>query len=242
MWQRVKGRKQVRATRLEDSRRPSAFTLIELLAVIAIIAVLAAFTIPVLDAVKKHQVISQTKAEMGQLDAAIKSYHATYGFYPPGNPANPLVNQLYYELEGTTNYNIASGDFRVIDNPDDRLSALSASQIQSIFGVGGFINCSKPGSGEDAPVAMNFLSGLRPNQTTTYTTNGVPITILIGSAGGPDPTYQPLGKEDVNPWRYRYPGVNNPGSFDLWMQLSIFGKKYLICNWTTTVQENQPLP
>lgn len=238
-WQRANAGKQPGAMRGESSRRPWAFTLVELLVVIAIIGVLAAFTIPALDAVRRHQAISQTQAEMEVLDTAIKSYHATYGFYPPGNPANPLVNQLYYELEGTTNNNIISGDFRVIDNLSDELTS---SQIQSIFGVGGFINCSKPSSGEDAPVAKDFISGLRPNQTATYTVGGVPITVLIGSAGGPDPSYQPLGKEDVNPWRYRYPGVNNPDGYDLWMQLSILGKTNLICNWSTTVQINSPLP
>ncbi len=83
---------------------------------------------------------------------------------------------------------------------------------------------------------------MKPNQTANYTANGVPITILIGSAGGPDPGYQPLGQPDVNPWRYRYPGVNNPNGYDLWMQLSFFGKTNLICNWSKTVQINSPLP
>ena len=109
-------------------------------------------------------------------------------------------------------------------------------------GVAGFVNCSKPGSGEDAPAGRKFISGLKPNETADYTTNNVPITILIGSAGGPDASYQPLGQTDVNPWRYRCPGVNNPNGYDLWMQLSLFEKTYLICNWSKTVQINSPLP
>ena len=235
-WQRANAGKQPGAMRGESSRRSWAFTLVELLVVIAIIGVLAAFTIPALDAVRRHQAISQTQAEMEVLDTAIKSYHATYGFYPPGNPANPLVNQLYYELEGVTNNGT---EFITLDGS----SSIKVGNVSTVFsGVGGFINCSKPSSGEDAPVAKNFISGLRPNQTATYTVSGVPITVLIGSAGGPDPSYQPLGKEDVNPWRYRYPGVDNPDGYDLWMQLSILGKTNLICNWSTTVQINNPLP
>jgi len=222
-----------------DTRCPRAFTLVELLAVIAIIAVLAGLTIPALDAIKRNQVISPTRAEMNQLSAAIDSYHSAFGFYPPGNPGSVLVNQLYYELEGTTNSDSA-GDVRAINSPGEKVKA---ADIQAAFGVAGFANFSKPGSSEDSPAGRNFLGGLRPNQTANYTTaGGGQVTILIGSAGGPDPSYQPLGQTDVNPWRYRYPGVNNPGGYDLWMQLSFFGKTNLVCNWSKTVQVNSPLP
>ena len=42
----------------------------------------------------------------------------------------------------------------------------------------------------------------------------------------------------MNPWRYAYPGTNNPGSYDLWVQLDIAGNTNLICNWTKQVQIN----
>src|ERR1035438_8848200 len=76
----------------------NGFTLIELLTVIAVIGVLAAFTVPVLHGVSRLKYLNTTKAEMGQLETAIDSYHAAYGFYPPDNPGNSLTNQLYYEL------------------------------------------------------------------------------------------------------------------------------------------------
>src|SRR5664279_2058716 len=92
MWQVAGDRKNTRMARGGNSRHPSpatrhapAFTLTELLVVISIIAVLAAFTVPVLSAVKRRQNINKTQAEMGQLQAAIDSYHAAYGFYQPGN-------------------------------------------------------------------------------------------------------------------------------------------------------------
>ena len=81
----------------------NAFTLIELLIVIAIIGILASLTFPVLGSVKRHQNIQNAQAEMGQLETALNAYKDAFGFYPPDNPANPMVNQLYYELEGTTN-------------------------------------------------------------------------------------------------------------------------------------------
>jgi hypothetical protein len=55
-------------------------------------------------------------------------------------------------------------------------------------------------------------------------------------------TYQPLGVPGLNPWRYVSPGVNNPTAYDLWIQLSISGKKYLVSNWSKTVLIDSPLP
>jgi len=46
----------------------------------------------------------------------------------------------------------------------------------------------------------------------------------------------------LNPWRYVSPGVNNPTAYDLWIQLSISGKKYLVSNWSKTVLTDSPLP
>ena len=92
-----------------------AFTLIELLVVISIIALLAAFTIPVLHTVARKKFLDRTHGEMEQLETAIDSYKAAYGFYPPSNPfydpansatwKDALYNPLYFELLGTTNSN-----------------------------------------------------------------------------------------------------------------------------------------
>jgi len=224
--------------------RTSAFTLVELLVVISIIAILAAFTVPVLSAVKKHQYISQAQGELGQLEAAIDSYHDAYGVYPPSNAAagaNGQVNQLYYELEGTTNI---AGTFCVMNNTNDQLSVTPVNQVQAAFGVGGFVNCSKFNASEDSKPARNFIHELRPNQTAVIS-NTAPsfgFTILTGAVGGPDLTYKPLGASGTNPWRYVSPGINNPNSYDLWIQLKIKGNTYLICNWSKQVQVNNPLP
>jgi hypothetical protein len=186
--------------------------------------------------VKRRQYISHTQAEMGQLTTAIDNYKTAHGFYPPDNPGNPLVNQLYYELEGTvnngTNYTTLDGS-----------SSINVSDVPTAFpGVGGFVNCSKPGSSEDSPQAKNFIHELSPRQTGTDTNNGVGITILIASVGGPDLNYQPLNASGLNPWRYVSPGTNNPTSYDLWIQLVIGGKTNLVCNWSKEVQINNPLP
>jgi prepilin-type N-terminal cleavage/methylation domain-containing protein len=213
----------------------AAFTLIELLVVISIIAVLAAFTFPVAKAVKRYQYIKQTTAEMGKLETAIDGYYNAYRFYPPSG-ANSLVNPLYYELLGTTINGATNSTL-------DGSTAIATNDVLTALGVKGFVNCTKPGSVEDTLPAKNFLTGLGPKQFGSKTNNNIfPVVILLGSAGGPDQNYQPFGVSDMNPWRYVCPGVNNPSSYDLWMQLVIGGQTNLICNWSKQVQINYPLP
>ena len=221
----------------------------------AIIAVLAALLFPVLAGIKRQQYIKNATAEMEQLETAIERYKAAYGFYPPdnqlnpGNPQtpNPLINQLYFELLGTTNTaNPASSP--IYQSLDDPTIQLPQSAVNNVFGVGGFMNCSKPGSAEDAHMAQNFLPGLKPGQISYAYTNSTDIhsfKMLVISVGGPDLTYHPLGVSamGINPWRYNSSNpTNNPGAYDLWVQLSISGRTNLICNWNRQVQMNSPLP
>jgi len=215
------------------SKIANGFSLVELLVVISIITVVVAFTVPAYHAVKINQYEHQTQVEMGHLKAAIDSYKDARGFYPPDSPQGPLLNQLYYELEGTTN--LANNTYATLDLSD----TIATSALQSVLGVNGIVNCAK-GGGEDATPAKNFIHELSPNKTAAF--NG--IKLFVGSVGGPDPNYTPpqLPGFSSNPWRYIAQGTNNPGGYDLWMQLVISGKKYLICNWSTAVQLNSPLP
>jgi prepilin-type N-terminal cleavage/methylation domain-containing protein len=223
-----------------------AFTLIELLTVIAIIGTLAGLTLVVTKPVARTKYIKTAQAELSQIEIALDNYKAKYGVYPPGNTstayASSLTNllpQLYYELCGTTN------DGENFVSPDG--SSILISTVSSYYGAGGFINCSKGGD-EDSVKAQNFLPGLSPKQLYVNWTNipgGAPTTLLITSAGGPDQNYHPLNPVDQvgpNPFRYLYPGVNNPNSYDLWVQLVISGKTNLICNWSKQVQINTSLP
>jgi type II secretion system protein G len=231
------------------SGRSRAFTLIELLVVIAIISVLAAFTIPVLKTLKQRQNINVARAEMQRIETALENYKAKYGVYPPSNqnldsyylPQNDRsqFNQLYYELSGMQQETIGGTPYFVTL---DGSSQIKVAEVHSAYGVDGFINLSK-GSDEDAKVAQNFLPDLKPNLYNSYVTNsGVRTTELVTSVGGPDQNYQPLKAPGINPYRYLYPGVNNPKSYDLWVQLVMAGKTNLICNWKDQVQINSPLP
>jgi len=224
-----------------------AFTLIELLVVMAIMGVLAAMLLAVVGGVKKKQYVYNTQSELAQLETAIERYKAAYGFYPPDNHTDPAprrfwVHQLYYELTGTTN--IGSSDAPNYQSLDGNPPTLLPAQVQAAFGVGGFVNCSKPAGGEDVSSARNFLPDLKPKQIwPSFTNNDVGVNLLIGSVGGPDATLYPLGEQALNPWRYNSSNpTNNPGAYDLWIQLVIGGKTNLICNWSKQVQINSPLP
>jgi prepilin-type N-terminal cleavage/methylation domain-containing protein len=228
-----------RHSRLGSLRHNSstrAFTLIELLVVIAIIGVLAALIIPVAGSVGRVKKINTAQAELQQLETALENYKAKYGVYPPSNAAGVVTNALFYELTGVTNVNNS------YYQPLDGSAIVNVSDYTGRFGLGGVVNCSK-GGGEDAVYAKDFLPGLKANEIAS-TTNGSGSTFfyLVTSVSGPDITYQPLPGYSFNPFRYLYPGINNPNSYDLWVKLVINGQTNLVSNWSQQVQHNTSLP
>ncbi len=224
--------------------RRRAFTLIELLVVISIIGIIAGFTLVVFKSVGKSRKIAVAKAELAQLQIALDNYKAKYGVYPPANQNTPassyipaLLNQIYYELAGTS---VQGLNFVTLDG----ITNIPVASVGTAYGVGGFVNCSK-GGGEDAAAAKNFLPSLTAKMVNYHVTNNnVLTTILVTSVGGPDDNYLPLGagSSGINPYRYRYPGINNPSSYDLWVQLVINGQTNLVCNWSKAAQVNTSYP
>jgi len=222
-----------------------AFTLIELLVVISIISLMAALLFPVGAAVKRHIYLNVARAELEQTVAALEDYKSQYGVYPPSNPTSMLLNPLYYELSGVSNVVNATGNnYQTLDNAST--VPVSAYTSANFFDVGGAVNCVKPGGDVESVKARRFLSNLKPNRIGDFVgAGGVAVSNLVTSVGGPDQNYltqlQGMGFGG-NPFRYFYPGTNNPSSYDLYVQLSISGKKYLISNWSKENKINSPLP
>lgn len=73
--------------RLEKAGR--GFTLIELLVVIAIIAILAGLVLSTAGFIQRKGATSRAQAEIAALSAALESYKADMGDYPPGSNASP---------------------------------------------------------------------------------------------------------------------------------------------------------
>jgi prepilin-type N-terminal cleavage/methylation domain-containing protein len=218
-----------------------AFTLIELLVVISIMAILASLVIPVSGVVKRRGIITRSTAEMEQLITAIQNYKTKKGFYPPDNPDNPAVNQLYFELAGTilTNQDQA---YRTLDGN----AVINASSLPTAFGskVSGLLNAAKQKGDDENAGAQNFIKNLKGNQLGDLKAVPANTKVLVGPVPWPqDKTPLPvpiaLGPEQpsansyINPWRYNSSSpTNNPGSFDLWIDFYVGDKLYRICNWS----------
>jgi prepilin-type N-terminal cleavage/methylation domain-containing protein len=203
------------------SKARRGFTLIELLIVIAIIAILAAMIIPVTGAVNRTKIKSKAHTELEHIATAIELYKAKLGHYPPDNPNNPALNQLYFELVGTT---ISNGVYVTLDGA----AQISAAALPSVFGpgVGGFINTSRTGAGDESRPAGRFLNSLKPDETVTITNPPPFLTKLLVAAVPAPPNY-------INYFSYVSSNpTNNPNSFDLWVDVIINGKTNRINNWS----------
>ena len=220
------------------ARAGIAFTLIELLVVIAIIGLLAGLIFPVTRAVKVKAVKTRAQAELGALVLAIEAYKDKLGHYPPDSPKSPYyprVHQLYFELVGTTYTNV-NGTWTYVTR--DGSARIAASTIPTVFGEGvtGLINCTRTANADDAPAAKSFVGPLKSTQSAEIEPD---IRVLTCPVQWPaDHDFQPIpSRPGLNPWRYISTNpTNNPGAFDLWVDVTAGGKIFRISNWSKEPQ------
>ena len=206
----------------------SAFTLIELLVVIAVIGVLAAILLPVFSILKTKATIKRIQGEMKLVETAIDAYKENVGVYPPENKTFPHLNPLYYELAGTK---LVGNEYQPISGNGN----ITVAGMGTFFGPGnvtGFINVTR-GSDDELKAAKNCLTGLRPAQYLEVVNGGASGIVLGTRANVPAPLLlSDAAGQNINPWRYlSSSATNNPGRFDLWVDVIISGKTNRFSNW-----------
>ena len=213
--------------------RTSAFTLIEMLVVIAIIGILAALILGTAAIASSKMRRAKAEAERDALVTAIQSYKNKKGFYPPDNPNSTILSPLFYELTGTVSL---GGAYKSLVSGEQPIAAIN---ISNIFGVGGFVNSSA-----DVTEVQNFLpTTAKSSRTASFKLPGSPITYTLFciTIKGPPQTNTIDGKlfEPYDVWNYVSTNpTNNPGSYDLWIDVLYGGKTNRISNWS---KDPQPL-
>jgi len=150
-------------------RNTSAFSLIELIAVIAIIISLVGISVGVFRYSKVRSIESRVRAEIKMLELALDSYKVDHGEYPQAT-SNPHGNLVNATNNAVTLYKALSGNAAGTDLVPDSTNKAYFTSFK--FGKSG--NLATNGSGEyfiidsmDAP--YHYLSGSSGSQSNKVT-------------------------------------------------------------------------
>ncbi len=164
------------------------------------------------------------REERSRLQKAIEAYKAHFGFYPPDHIINrqplvvdPVTNTLCYELAG------------VLFNPTNKmlqvpgLESAEADYVKQYLACEGFRNCSE---------SLDQLSRFLTNPVPAFQLHDDPDVFVLGYSLYEAIEPELAGEFQVSPWRYvSSTPTNNPGRFDLWIELGTKHRKIVIGNW-----------
>jgi hypothetical protein len=173
------------------------------------------------------QVCGQIRQQRQIIIAAIEAYKTQFGFYPPDHvlsrqplQVDAVTNTLFYELAGVR-YDATNHLFEV-----NGMEAAEATFVKEFLGHG-FTNCAE-----------------NPNQVKRFLPDGfLPMSQFhddpdVYALGGrmiyESPHPEVIWEMDFSSWRYVCSATtNNPGKFDLWMELKTKDRTITIGNWKT---------
>jgi hypothetical protein len=175
------------------------------------------------------KVCASLREQRRTLISALTAYKAHFGVYPPDAVLNrqPLVvdavkNPLLYELVGVV-YNPTNKMFAV-----GGLEAADAQYVKDFFHCDGFKNCA-----ESAEQVQHFLPAFPTTVWRAVQLHDDPDVFALGFNVPYDESAPKITWEfDVSSWRYvSSTPTNNPGSFDLWIELRTKHQTITIGNW-----------
>jgi prepilin-type N-terminal cleavage/methylation domain-containing protein len=220
------------------SARPTGFTLIELLTVISIIAILMAIGVGTASVASRKMKESRVKTQLASLQTAIESYKAERGgAYPPDNPTDPAVNQLFYELTGTLTTDSGATYRSLARGATDAGTIIPSGTLSSTFHVPGFANSSA-----DRTQVRNYLPNLKADMHKPISGSPEIRLLIVGGVEWPTrkpPAPAPLARYSQRPevlrlipWQYVSTSpTNNPSSYDLWANIVIGNEVRTFSNW-----------
>jgi hypothetical protein len=172
------------------------------------------------------RVCASIREQRQVLLSAIEAYRAHYGFYPLDNVisreplvVDPVNNPLLYELAGVVS-NSASKTFDLAG-----LEPADAHYVLDFFHFKGFNNSAENSSGLRRFLENEHLPARQLHDDPDVFALG--FTRLYG-----DLPEEVLWELQVSPWRYVSSSpTNNPGRFDLWIEIRTRSQTITIGNW-----------
>jgi hypothetical protein len=164
--------------------------------------------------------LAELRSQRDRLLGAIERYHAHFGYYPPNRSTNlaerAIMNPLYYELVGTQ----WNSDFQAYRIPTAK-ATIEPETMERFFAMKSFSN-----SLSHPFWPTNFIEGLA-------LVGREENDVALMSYNAPEDISSEVDAEfTVSAWRYAAdPALRNPGKFDLWIEVEVLGRRFVINNW-----------